>query len=159
MRRTSVRKDILFLLLALAALLITLFVLFFFGAKSYGHISVYAVDAYSLEPVADAVVVLPQNGMQAETDARGKAEFYNIPIEKNPFLEKLYAQNFGQITVLCYKNGYQPYALFFAQIRPNKVREDLTLYLFPEGTEAGCVIEAPPEDWIKRVLAAYEPHT
>ncbi len=157
MKNKVLRKDMLFLFASLAVLIITLIVLFVLGKRSYGHISVYAADAYSLRPLENAIVILPECGMQAETDEQGKAAFYNVPVKKNQAFEEMAKQNFGQTTVLCFKKGYQPYALFYAQLQQNRVRESLTLYMFPEGTEAGCVIEAPPEEWINRLFDIYDP--
>lgn len=157
MHRKALRKDIVLLSAALCILLVTLSVLFILGKKSYGHLCIYVTDAYTLKPISQAVVILPESGMQSETDEYGKVEFYHVPIVKNKQLDKLSVQNFGQTSVLCFSQGYQPYALFYAQIQPNRVREGPTLYMFPEGTEAGCVIEAPPEEWIKELFSLYDP--
>lgn len=157
MRRISIRKDICFLLFAACALLATLLCLFFGAKRSYGHICVYAVDAYSGKAVEGAVVILPESGMQAQTDSDGKAMFFHVPVEKNPLQNRLLEQDFGQSSILCYKEGYHPYALFYAQIPKARVREGPTLYLFPEGTQAGCVIEAPPEGWVEELIKLYDP--
>ena len=83
MRRTPIKKEIVFLFFALASLLATLAILFYLGRQSYGHLCIYVADAYTLSPLGGAVIVLPESGLQAETDEFGKADFFNVPVVKN----------------------------------------------------------------------------
>lgn len=125
--------------------------------ESYGHLQIYVMDAYDLTPLKGATVVLPEFGMQNCSDENGNVVFENVPCKKNEALERLIPVNFGQTTILCYCSGYEPYALFYAEIRENRMREGLTLYLFPNSENSGCMIEAPPEEWVNELLRRYEP--
>ena len=142
--------------LALAGLL----AVFYFATRSlpqYGHMCVSVVDVYSLKPLDGATVVFPAHNILAQTDQGGLAHVYNIPVEADAEHERLLAQSFGQTTILCYCDGYHPYALFYAQVTPAHMRNGPTLYMFPETESYGCVIEAPPAEWVDALMERYRP--
>lgn len=140
-----------------AAALIALFLLATHRVPQYGHMCVSVVDVYSLKPLAGATVVFPAHSIVAQTDQAGIALVYNIPVEADLEHEKLLAQNFGQTTILCYCEGYHPYALFYALVTPEHMRNGPTLYMFPETESYGCVIEAPPAAWVDALMERYRP--
>lgn len=143
---------------ALSTLLITLILQLCLKEinKEYGHLSVSAVDAYSLTPLEGASVLLPEFDMLEICDNDGNAVFSNVPCLRNEQLDRLLPVDFGQTTILCYCEGYQPYAMFYAEIKSGRMREGLTLYMFPENENSGCMIESPPEKWVEELLRIYD---
>ncbi len=141
---------------AFIALLAAMFLLTRHSPR-YGHMCVSVVDVYTLAPLENATIVFPAHGVTAQTDSAGLAHIYNLPIEVDREHEKLLSQNFGQTTILCYHEGYHPYALFYAQVTPERVRNGPTLYMFPETESYGCVIEAPPAEWVNDLMERYRP--
>ncbi len=129
--------------------------------KPHGHMSVTVVDAYTLHPLENSSVVLPEAGITAVTDANGKAELYGIPVEKDGALNALLPVDCGRITLLVYREGYLPFALFYTQVYENRMRSGPTIYMFPTGTENGIeaitVIEAPTYEWVRELLQKYQP--
>lgn len=147
------------LLIAAASimLLCTLF-LFYIRQKPSGHLRLHVVDAYSLLPLADACVVLPEAALSGRTGSDGMLDITNIPVRIDSPRSALWPSDLGETTVLCYRAEYRPYALFFAQIRPDAVR-NLTLYLFPveDDRSPTTVVEAPPETWVEELVEMHRP--
>ncbi len=137
-------------------------VLFLLLQKPHGHLEVTVVDAYTLRPLENASVVIPENGISAVTDTSGKALLKGIPVEKDGALNALLPMNCGRVTLLVYRDGYLPFALFYTQVYENRIRNGPTVYMFPTGTESGLeaitVIEAPAYTWVKELLENYQPN-
>jgi hypothetical protein len=157
-------KKKLFALYVLAGLLICVLgvVLFMFLQNPHGHLEVTVVDAYTLRPLENTSVVIPESGITAVTDASGRALLKGIPIDKDGALNALLPMNCGRVTLLVYRDGYLPFALFYTQVFENHIRNGPTIYMFPTGTESGLeaitVIEAPAYTWVKALLEKYQPN-
>ncbi|HWR18499.1 MAG TPA: hypothetical protein VN608_02685 [Clostridia bacterium] len=152
------------LLYVLAGLLICAsgIVLFLLLQKPHGHLEVTVVDAYTLRPLENTSVVIPESGITAVTDANGKALLKGIRVEKDSTLNALLPMDCGRVTLLVYRDGYLPFALFYTQVYENRIRNGPTIYMFPTGTESGIeaitVIEAPAYLWVKELLENYQPN-
>lgn len=126
----------------------------------YGHMDVTVVDAYTLEPLGDAQLVFPDTGITATTDEMGRAQVYGIPVRRHREQNRLLPQPFGECTLLVYREGYIPYALFYVQVPSGRIRNGPTIYLFPEYPEAPgvvTVVESPPDEWAEKLMEKYRP--
>ncbi|HYF90864.1 MAG TPA: hypothetical protein VD969_01320 [Symbiobacteriaceae bacterium] len=65
------------------------------------------VDAISQKGIPGAGCTIGETGDRIETDAEGIAPTIDAPVFRNPRLEQMLAELHGQLTVLCYKNGYR----------------------------------------------------
>lgn len=65
------------------------------------------VNAKTKQPIAGAGCVVGETGDRVETDAKGVAPVIDAPVFRNPRLEQMLAELHGQLTVICYKNGYR----------------------------------------------------
>ena len=65
------------------------------------------IDAITLRGIDGAGCTIAETGDRIETDAKGLAPIINAPIFRDPRLEQMLAELHGQLTVLCYKNGYR----------------------------------------------------
>lgn len=123
---------------------------------------VSVVDAYTLRPLENSHVVVPEAGIEAVTDQNGRASLCGIPVERDAQLNALLPMDCGRVTLLIYREGYLPFALFHAQVYAGRVRNGPTIYMFPTGTESGLeaitVIEAPAYDWVRELLTNYQPN-
>ncbi|HWQ57730.1 MAG TPA: hypothetical protein VN540_01830 [Clostridia bacterium] len=118
------------------------------GAKTYGHISVYVVDAYTLAPLKNAAVVLPESGIASYTNDRGVAFLSSVPIDMKSDFIALTGASYGEITMIVYADGYLPCVWLKVHMSPGRVRNGPTIYMFPEGSESVSVAvftEAPDD--------------
>ncbi len=138
--------------------------LFFFcrpPGDSYGHLRLNVVDAYTLAPVANADVVLPESGLIGKSDGSGFCLIYNVPVARPALLRDTPGLIFGETSIFVYAKGYLPCALLHARVYPNRVRSGPTVYIFPEGMETGIsattIVESPDEAEMRALLAQYAP--
>ena len=65
------------------------------------------IDAVTQKGISGAGCVVGETGQRIETDDKGLAPTIDAPIFRHPRLEQMLAELHGQLTVLCYKNGYR----------------------------------------------------
>lgn len=76
------------------------------GIKT-SKLQIRVMDATTMKGVPGAGCTIGETGDRVETDDNGVAPTIDAPIFRNPRLEEMLAQLHGQLTVLCYKNGYR----------------------------------------------------
>mgnify|MGYP000862978345 FL=1 len=148
------------LLIAMGLTLLGLMLYAAFAGREYGHIDAAVVDAYTMEPLADAVLVFPDSGKQAVTDQAGRAQVFGLPIERHRAQNRLLCQPYGECTLLVYCEGYIPYALFYVQLQPGRIRSGPTIFLFPQyegAPEVITIVESPTEEWARGLVEKYRP--
>ncbi|MEG1547753.1 MAG: hypothetical protein RR232_01680 [Clostridia bacterium] len=130
--------------------------------KSYGYIKLCAVDAYTLAPIEGVTIVIPEYDLSITTNDAGIADATRLELRVDKEHELLLSQFWGEITVLAYKDGYLPYALFYVHVFKQHMRSGPTLYMFPEGENSGVtcisVIESPEKEWTQQLLERYAPY-
>ena len=121
---------------------------------------VQTVNAYTMEPIAGAYVVVAECKASAYTDSLGFAYLNDIPLLPNKLFANAIGCAWGEASLFAYAEGYLPYALLHAAVYDNTLRLGPTLYLFPEG-EAGVnvttMIESPKEADMQRLIELYRP--
>lgn len=123
----------------------------------FGQVSFVVVDGFSGLPIDDAKIVLPENDCILVSDENGKTEAVNIRVIKNDTYA--ISQDYGTFSVLGYKDGYNDYALFFAQIKNGQERI-IKLYMFLKDTPLSsgtplATIESPDKEWVKEMVEKY----
>ncbi len=116
------------------------------------------LDGLTNDAISGAVVVIPETGKRYETDAAGMTEPIDLPpLESDAALTKPWAE----ASVLIYKDGYVPYALFHVNAAPGETREGPKVYLFPEASvksaQAFSVTEGPPREWVNELVEQNRP--
>ena len=150
------------------------FSLYFSTTDAQGYVSAFAAgdtdsgtfqlkvqDGVTKEPVKKASVVLPQTGKTYLTDAQGQTKEISVPILKNNLYSTLQKQDWGNVCVLIYADGYIPYALFDMRVEANKKRTGPTILIFPEGSTQSDdpfnIVEAPERAWVNSLVEKYQP--
>ena len=129
-------------------------------SEKEGHISPLVKDGDTGEPVAGAVIVLPESGQQFTTDSSGKIGEVAVPIARDTRYDALVAQPWGEATLLVYKDGYAPYALFDYMILPGETREGPEIYLFKSSDSTPySLVEGPNRTWVEALLDHYKPES
>lgn len=125
--------------------------------NAVGQINVTVLDGFSGLPVEQVKLVVPEGERIAQTDSSGKCTITDVPIifdERYPV-----KQGYGTFSLLGYKEGYNDYALFFAQLKEGETR-NLKIYMFlvdapfSSGTPLST-IESPDSEWVKEILNNY----
>ena len=121
----------------------------------YGSVKFFVVDGLSGMPIENVRIVLPESGNELYTDSDGKTETINLGVSEKGGL----ACECGTFTVLAYKDEYNDFALFYAQIDKEKERT-LKLYMFMKDTPMGngapiSTVESPEKDRVSEIVEKY----
>lgn len=125
--------------------------------QAVGEVNFTVLDGFSGLPVENVRLVIPEGNLEGYTDSSGKCLIKNVPIvfdERYPI-----KQGYGTFSVLGYKEGYNDYALFFAQLQKDQSR-NLKIYMFMVDTPFSSgtplsTIESPDNDWVKELVEKY----
>ncbi len=125
--------------------------------NAVGQINVTVLDGFSGLPVEQVKLVVPEGEKIAYTDSSGKCSITDVPI----FFDERYPikQGYGTFSLLGYKDGYNDYALFFAQLKEGETR-NFKIYMFMVDTPFSSgtplsTIESPDSEWVKGILDNY----
>lgn len=128
---------------------------------SMGSLQAETIDGLTGGPLSGATVVIPETGKTYQTDEAGKTPVIELPVSQDKTYEKILRKPWGEITILVYKDGYVPYALFHAQIPLNQTRQGPRIYLFPQSSvqsdQPFSVVEGPPRTWVNELISKYAP--
>lgn len=122
-----------------------------------GTVSFTAIDGFSGLPIENVKIVLPENDCELFTDTDGRTNKTQINVIKNE--NYTVSQDYGTFTVLAYKEGYNDYALFFAQIKEGQER-NIKVYMFLKDTPLSsgtplATIESPDKEWVREIVEKY----
>jgi len=122
-----------------------------------GKVSFTVIDGFSGLPLEGVRIVLPENDCELVSDYSGKTEKAEINVIKDD--SYTVPQNYGMFSVLAYKEGYNDYALFFAQIKDGQER-NIKVYMFMKDTPMSsgmpmATIESPDKQWVSDMLNKY----
>ena len=133
-----------------------------FSAQRSGSISPVVLDAKTQAPISGATICIPETGKTYQTDENGTAGAISIPILRDTRYDKMLPKDWGEITLLVYKEGYAPYALFYLRIREKEARIGPTIYLYTTesfGLETPfSIIENPEDAWAAELIKKYRPN-
>ena len=123
-------------------------------------VSFLAIDGVSGLPIENVKVVLPEYKQVFYTDNEGRIAETQINVLYDTRSEKVVLQEYGTFTVLAYKEGYNEYALFYAQAVENEERK-IKIYMFKKDTPLGngaplAIIESPDKKWVENVVEKYK---
>ncbi len=161
--RSGLGQVIFWGLLAVAAVALLWFMLSRDGGGPTGTLRLMIVDGRTEQPLSDCTVIVPETGFTAMTGEDGRTEPFALPVERPEPRNGMEQQQWGEVTLLIYKDGYIPYALFHTQIWEGVDRNGPKIYLFPDdGTTQGqaySVIEGPDRAWVNALVERYDPRT
>ncbi len=125
---------------------------------SSAALQIEVLDGLTSEPVSGAVIVIPEVGKNYQTDAAGKTEPIALPQAASGDASD---RPWAEASVLIYKDGYVPYALFHVNAASGETREGPRVYLFPESSVQNAqpfsVTEGPPREWVNELVEQHRP--
>ena len=122
-----------------------------------GMVSFIVIDGFSGLPLEGVKIVLPENNCELISNSEGKTEKAEVKVIKNE--NYIVPQEYGTFTVLGYKEGYNDYALFYAQIKKDTER-NIRVYMFLKDTPMSSgtplsTIESPDKEWVNKIVEKY----
>ena len=133
-----------------------------FGSKSdTAYVTVNVLEGYTETPIENASVVVVETGKEYQTDKDGMTDKIDVPVIRDARYDSIMPKQWGEITLIVYKEGFVPYALFYLQVLGGQTREGVKILLFEEGqTESSqpfSIIEGPNRLWVNEMVEKYRP--
>lgn len=135
---------------------------FSFG-RNNGHASltVKVVEGYTESPIEGASVVIIETGEVYKTNTEGLTEVIEVPMVRDKRFDSVLPKPWGEVSMIIYKEGFVPYALFYLQVIENETREGVKILLFEKGltdsSEPFSIIEGPNRLWVNELIKMYQP--
>ena len=132
-----------------------------FSSQKSASISPIVLDGITEAPISGAVICIPETEKTYQTDENGSAGIISVPVIRDERFDEILPKDWGEITLLVYKEGYAPYGLFYLRICEEQARNGPTIYLYPKdsfslGTPF-TIIENPEDTWARELLKKYQP--
>ena len=123
-----------------------------------GSVRVRVLDGLDSTPIEGACVTVPETGERFLSRGDGRTDEMLLPVIPDAEYDALLPAECGRITLLVTAEGYTPYLLLYARVRPNEARR-IDVLMFPDdGTlPVFTVIEAPDADWCGEFAERFMP--
>ncbi len=124
-----------------------------------GSISFKVLDGETGAHLKDVCVVALDTDTEFLTDDQGLTGKIEVPIIPDTRFDKINRKSWGETSMVFYKEGYAPYALFYVQVQANKYRENVEILMFKSDQKSSAlsIIEGPQRDWVDAIVSKYEP--
>ena len=84
-----------------------------------------------------------------------------MPVIRDKRYDAILEKPWGEVTLIIYKEGFVPYALFYLQVIGGQTREGVKILLFEQGgtesNEPFSIIEGPSRAWVDALVEMYRP--
>jgi hypothetical protein len=120
------------------------------------------LEGYTESPIADASVVVLETGKTYKTNDKGMTEVIEVPVIRDTRYDSILQKPWGEVSLIVYKDGFVPYALFYLQVLGGQTREGVKILLFEQGStdseEPFSIIEGPNRAWVDQLVEMYRPN-
>jgi len=131
------------------------------GSADLARLTVNVVEGYSEAPIAGAKVVIVETGKAYETNENGMTGIIEVPFVRDTRYDRILQKPWGEVSLIIYKDGFVPYALFYLQLLKGQTREGVKILLFEhdegEINAPFSIIEGPSRVWVNKLVEMYQP--
>jgi len=119
------------------------------------------LEGYTESPITGASVVVLETGKTYTTDEKGMTDVIEVPVIRDTRYDAILEKPWGEVSLIIYKEGFVPYALFYLQVLGGQTREGVKILLFEQGStdseEPFSIIEGPSRAWVDQLVEMYRP--
>lgn len=130
--------------------------------SSTGKIQVEVLEANTNKPIDAATVCIIETRHYENTNKYGVTSLISVPILKNSNFNISLERQWGEITILVYKDGYADNINFYTSVIPGSTGVGIIVYLTPIISKDDNVIttnvEKPDDSWVKSLITLYKKH-
>lgn len=131
------------------------------SGKGTASLSVNVVEGYTETPIAGAQVVVIETGKTYETDENGMTDVIEVPFVRDTRFDRILEKPWGEVSLIVYKDGFVPYALFYLQVLGGQTREGVKILLFEhdktQSNSPFSIIEGPNRAWVDALVEMHKP--
>ena len=119
------------------------------------------LEGYTESPIENATVVILETGKTYKTNENGLTDVIEVPVIRDTRYDAILEKPWGEVSLIVYKDGFVPYALFYLQVLAGQTREGVKILLFEQGrTDSGepfSIIEGPNRVWVNQLVEMHRP--
>lgn len=109
----------------------------------------------SNRPIEGVKIVIPEAKLSAKTNKKGNVEI-NVPFDNFNRINYPVVKDYGEVTILAYKDGYSSKVVLRAQINSDNKNNSINLKLKKsDKRNFNYEIVQPKETWIEKILSSY----
>jgi hypothetical protein len=105
--------------------------------------------------------VILETGKKYSTDAGGSTGVIDVPVIRDTRFDNIIPKPWGEVSLIVYKDGFLPYALFYLQVADGQTRSGVKILLFEDNStgssEPFSIIEGPNRAWVNELVKRYQP--
>ena len=131
-----------------------------YDTKREATLRIRVQDGHTGADLPGAEVVIAETGEHYHTDEQGYTPDIPVPILRDTRYDQLHPQEWGEISVLAYCEGYEDYALFHLQVEPGQARTDPVVMMFERDqlySQPFALVEGPKAEWVQELLDRFRP--
>jgi hypothetical protein len=132
-----------------------------FNASGNAKLTVNVAEGYTDAPIEGAKVVIMETGKTYTTDKSGNTETIEVPVIRDSRFDNIIPKPWGEISLIVYKDGFLPYALFYLQVAGGQTRSGVKILLFENNStgnsEPFSIIEGPNRAWVDELIEKFQP--
>jgi hypothetical protein len=121
------------------------------------------LEGYTESPIENATVVILETEKTYKTNGEGLTEVIEVPVIRDSRYDTILEKPWGEVSMIIYKDGFVPYALFYLQVLGGETREGVKILLFEQGStdseEPFSIIEGPNRVWVNQLVEMYRPES
>ncbi len=129
-------------------------------ASQTGYVQVKVLESGSLKPITNATVCIVETRTYTTTDKYGCTQKIAVPIVPNNNFDISLERDWGEFTILVYKNGYATYISFYNEVYAGTTRVGLICELVPIINETDpkltTNVAVPNSAWIETLISLYK---
>ena len=130
------------------------------SASGTAKVQFQVLEGYSETPIQDAKVYILETGQYYSTDENGNTDTIEVPIVPDSRFDGYLKKPWGEISLIVYRDGYMPYALFYLQVSSAKQRDGVKILMFKQeqkDADPFSIIEGPNKLWVNELIEKYAP--
>jgi hypothetical protein len=132
-----------------------------FNMGGNAKFTVNVVEGYSDAPITGAQVVVLETGKTYTTDSSGNTGVIDVPVIRDDRFDDIIPKPWGEVSLIVYKDGFLPYALFYLQVAGGQTRNGVKVLLFENNStgsaEPFSIIEGPNRAWVDELVNKFQP--
>ena len=130
------------------------------NANSTGFVSIKVLESNSLEPILNATVCIVETRGYYQTDKHGYTEKIAIPVITNPNFDISLKRDWGEFTIIVYKNGYSTFVSYYNSVLAGSTNVGIICALSPiiNASDPQIIVSAnkPSSDYTTALVNLYK---
>lgn len=129
-------------------------------ASSSSRVIIQVIDDFTNQPIEGVTICIIETRHYEITNKYGSTTPIEVPIVTNKNFDLYLKRNWGELTILAYKNGYADNLSLYNLVMPNTTRAGLIIrmreIINSEDNSPTISVNQPSPEWIETLIKLYK---